>query len=416
MHTFKTFSKGLLILLLGLPMMANAQMDRFKTGEPESVQMSSDSLERMEDYLHNLVDESQIAGIQTAIMRKGKLIYSDSYGYSNIETGKMLDDKSIFRIFSMTKPIVSVGLMQLFEEGMFELDDPLYKFIPEFENMQVLTDSGLHPSPTPIRIIDLLRHSSGLNYGRGPHTELNQYYADAQVFSATTNEEFARRASQVPLQFEPGTDWQYGISTNICGYLIEVLSGKSLDIYLRECVLEPLGMNDTRFQVSAERVADFTVGYRWGEAGLVVAELPEESGFSQEVTLFRGGGGLVSTTSDYLVFCQMLLGKGSYRGKRILKKATVKLMLKDHTGEVRKHQDRLRLPRGEAGFGLGFAVKGESPDELKEVFGWGGAVGTYFKIDTQNDLAYLYMIQLSPYTQLGLRQSFQDFVNGALMK
>jgi len=379
--------------------------------------VSKEDLLLFKTYFHNLVDEAQLAGIQTAILRKGKLIYFDTYGHADIERDKPLDTKSIFRIFSMTKPIVSVALMQLYEQGKFQLEDPLYKFIPAFKEMYVLQDSIIQATKNPIRIIDLLRHTSGFNYGRGANPQLNSLYAAAGLHASENNEEFVQKMSTLPLQFEPGTDWQYGLSTNICGYLIEVLSGQSLDVYLQENIFDPLDMRDTHFQLPKEKIDRFTVGYRWSEEGqLIIAEAPEESRFVQDVSLFNGGGGLLSTTFDYLTFSQMLLDNGLYKGSQIIKKTSIDLMFADHLKTVRTHQEnRLRLPNGEASFGLGFAIKGDSPDELKAVYGWGGAVGTYFKIDTKNELVYILMIQLSPYRHLELRESLQDFVNASVI-
>ncbi len=395
----------------------NAQEESNVLSKPEMVGLSSDSLNRMNAHFHRLVDEKQIAGIQTAIIRNGKLVHFDSYGYSNIQEEKKLNEQSIFRIFSMTKPIVSVALMQLFEEGKFKLEDPLYDYLPEFKEMSIYGDSELIEAKNPIRVIDLLRHTSGFNYGSGPHTELNQMYADANLNASKTNKEFVYKLSKLPLLFEPGTDWQYGLSTNICGYLIEVLSGKSLDVYLKEHILIPLEMNNTHFQLPKEKIEQFTVGYGWQEeTGLTVVEGQRENRYVEEVTLFNGGGGLVSTTFDYLKFCQMILNKGEANGHRILKEETIGLMLQDHLPEIRIYQEQLRLPHGEYGFGLGFAIRGNNDNGLEKVYGWGGAVGTYFKIDTKHNIAYVMMIQLSPYTQLGLGQLIQNYVESSIIR
>jgi CubicO group peptidase (beta-lactamase class C family) len=394
-----------------------AQEESMVLTKPEMVGLASDSLNNMNARFHNLVDEKQLAGIQTAIIRNGKLVHFDSYGYSNIEERKKLNEQSIFRIFSMTKPIVSVALMKLFEEGKFKLEDPIYKYLPEFKEMSIYRDSGIVEAQNPIRIVDLLRHTSGFSYGSGPHAELNQMYADADLNTSKTNKEFVHKLSKLPLLFEPGTDWQYGLSTNICGYLIEVLSAKPLDAYLKEHIFIPLEMDDTYFQVPKEKIERFTVGYGWDEEiGLTVVEEQGENRYLDEVTLFNGGGGLVSTTFDYLKFCQMILNKGEINGHRILKEETIGLMLQDHLQEVRNHQERLRLPYGEYGFGLGFAIRGNNENELEKVYGWGGAIGTYFKIDTENNMAYVMMIQLSPYRQLGLRQLFQNYVESSLVE
>jgi len=406
----------LLIFIFAIATALCGQNDAVTVVTPESVGLSSDSLRGMNDHFHRLVDNKELAGIQTAIIRKGKLAHYDSYGFANIQEGTPLDEHSIFRIFSMTKPIVSVALMKLYDEGKFKLEDPIYHYLPAFREMKLYTDTALHVAQNPIRIIDLLRHTSGLSYGNGQHAELNQLYAEANLYSSKDNKEFVQKLSTLPLLFEPGTDWQYGLSTNICGHLIEVLSGMSLDSYLQEHIFTPLRMNDTHFQVPAEKIDRFTVGYGWREdSGLHIVEEQRANRYVDEVSLYNAGGGLVSTIFDYLKFCQMILNQGEANGIRILEETTVELMLEDHLTSVRRYQERFRLPLGEYGFGLGFAIRGTSETELDKVYGWGGAVGTYFKIDIENDLAYVMMIQLSPYRHLGLRQLIQDYVDSAII-
>ncbi|MEM6514614.1 MAG: serine hydrolase domain-containing protein [Bacteroidota bacterium] len=388
-----------------------------KVFSPESVKMSSDSLSKMENYLHGLVDENRLAGIQTAIIKNNQLIYFNSYGYSDIANKQRLDEKSIFRIFSMTKPIVSVALMQQYEQGKFKLNDSLSKYIPEFRESFIYGDSVNTISKNPIKIVDLLTHTSGINYGRGMDEGLNAYYQKADLWNSKDNKEFADKLSKVPLQFEPGTDWAYGMSTNLVGHLVEIFSGMNLRDYLNKFIFQPLEMKSTFLHLPKDRIDDFTVGYRWNseEEQLMEFERPQQSRFLRETELYNGGGGLLSTTMDYSNFCRMLLNGGKFKNYRIIKKETLDLMFKDHLVEVRKYQERLRLPIGEAGFGLGFAIKGESSNKLENVFGWGGAVGTYFRVDTDNDLAYILMIQLSPYRHLRLRERFQEFVNSAII-
>lgn len=384
---------------------------------PEAQGLSPDSLQRMVDHFHQIVDSGQLAGIQTAIMQNDQLVHFDTYGFANLEEQIPLTDSSIFRIFSMTKPIVSVALMQLYDQGKFKLEDPLHQYIPEFKKAQAFENGGMRPANNPIRIVDLLTHTSGLSYGRGVDTTLNRYYQEARLWASENNKEFTRKASLLPLQFDPGTDWQYGISVGIVGRLIEVLSGQDLDVYLQEQLFEPLGMKDTHFQVPPEKVERFTVGYRWSEEdGLYIDQDQRENRYTREVSLFNGGGGLVSTTRDYLKFCQLLLNKGTFNNQEIIKPATVQLMLRDHLTEVKTKQERLRLPPGEFGFGLGFAIRGSDYQTLEPVFGWGGAVGTYFKVDLEHDLCYVMMVQVSPYRQLGLRQLIQDYVDAAIME
>ncbi|MEN0046822.1 MAG: serine hydrolase domain-containing protein [Bacteroidota bacterium] len=409
---------AILLLLSILNCQSPKPLTKSSLRSPENVDLSSDSLAKMTTYFHQLVDEKKLAGVQIGILQKEKLVYFDTYGFADIENNKALEENSIFRIFSMTKPIVSVALMQLYEQEKFQLNDPLHQYIPAFKDAKILQDSAVIPSPTPVRIIDLLRHTSGYSYGRINNPKLSEYYVQANLNSSTNNKDFVNKLAKIPLQFEPGTNWQYGLSTNIVGRLVEVLSGNTLDQYLQDHILTPLQMNDTHFQLPKDKVSRFTVGYRWSEEnGLYVSETADDNRYVREVTLFNGGGGLVSTTVDYLNFCQMLLNKGKWNGERILQAETIDLMLSDHLETVQPHQaGPLRLPPNEASFGLGFAIKGDSPDKLQEVFGWGGAVGTYFKIDTKNDLAYVMMIQISPYRHLGLRSKLQDFVNAAIVK
>lgn len=411
-HTF-----FILAICISLATALTAQYDIKQIASPEANGLYSDSLEQMNQYFHILVDEERLAGVQTAVIANGKLVHFDTYGYSDIEQKKKLDEKSIFRIFSMTKPIVSVALMQLYEQGKFKLDDPIHKFMPEFKDALVYSDSNLVPAKEPVKVIDLLRHTSGYSYGNSPQRGLNTYYTEARLNASENNKAYAQKLSKIPLQFEPGTSWKYGVSTNLCGYLVEVLSGESLDEYLQKHILEPLQMTDTHFQIPKEKIKHFTVGYRWSdENGLYIAESAAENRYVNEVTLFNGGGGLVSTTFDYLKFCQMILNNGRVGDQQILKPTTVQLMLTDHLVDVRKHEERPRLPEGEAGFGLGFVIKGDNPEELKNIFGWGGAVGTYFKIDKDHGLAYVMMIQLSPHRHLGLRQRIQGFINASIKK
>jgi len=404
-------------LILFQGMMGIAQ-NKLYTVVPETVEMSSKKLLELNKALHHVVDQGELAGIQTAILRKGRLVHYDTHGFADVENKKPLQENSLFRIFSMTKPIVSVALMQLYEKGKFKLEDPVHKYIPEFENMKVHSEGdGLKSAKNPIKIIDLLRHTSGIGYGRGQNEHINTLYSQAQLTNSKDLKKFIQKLCELPLYFEPGTNWGYGHSTDVIGYLIEVLSGKPLNYYLKENILKPLQMVDTHFELPKEKIDRFTVGYGADENGaLFISELPSDSRFTKEVTLFLGGGGLVSTTPDYINFCKMLRNDGTFDDVRILKPETLALMTKDHLAEVRKHQkEPLRLMPRETGFGLGFSVAAYDAKGDRGVYGWGGAVGTYFRIDPKNDLIYIMMMQISPYRQLGLREKFQKLVNNTLM-
>ncbi|MEO1032430.1 MAG: serine hydrolase domain-containing protein [Bacteroidota bacterium] len=403
------------ILLLPFVLLSFSGCTQDKTSEPNTSIRSNQQLDSLKYTLHQYVDNGQLAGIQTAILKANDLVLFDSYGYADLERKRPLDSLSIFRIFSMTKPITSVGLMQLYERGKFKLEDPVSLYIPEFKSMSVYNDSNeIVPAKQQIKIIDLLRHSSGLSYGRGPNSALNQKYVEANLGSSKNLKSFVKNISQLPLAFEPGTNYEYGHSTNVCGYLIEVLSGQSVDAYLYENVLSPLQMHNTYFQLPKEKVVHFTTGYRASDDGqLEVAELPEESRFLNTPNFIRTGGGLVSTTHDYLNFCRMLLNKGTLFEKQIIKSETLDIMTKDHLASVRQHAPRLRILSGETGFGLGFSIAERENGSV--VYGWGGAVGTYFRVDPEYNLAYIMMIQISPYRQLNLRRTFQDLVNKAMI-
>ncbi|WP_394749362.1 serine hydrolase domain-containing protein [Spongiimicrobium salis] len=386
-----------------------------KIESPASVGISAKCLQLVQDSLRTYVDNGNLAGIQTALIKDQKLIYFDNYGYASLAHQRKVDEHSLFRIFSMTKPIVSVALMQLYEAGKFDLNDPLSKFLPEFKQMQVYNAQGkLVPSKRPIRIIDLLRHSSGVGYGNSQNQALNRLYQKANPRSASSLKEMINILSTLPLAFEPGTNWEYGYSTDICGYLIEVLSGMRLDEYLQKNIFGPLAMNSTFFRVPKARLDDFTVGYGYENGQLVVVDDPLKSRFTREITILSGGGGLVSTTLDYINFCKMLLNKGSFNGKQLIAPETLSLMTKDHTRPILEYRKQLGFIPGETGFGLGFSIRSRKKDDDRGIYGWGGAVGTYFRIDPEKGAAYIMMIQRAPYRDLGLRNVFQNLIQNAL--
>lgn len=384
--------------------------------KPESVGIASDRLARMDAVMREYVDKGQLAGVQTAIMRKGQLVHFDTYGYANVEEKKPLQDDSMWRIYSMTKPIVSVALMMLYEEGKFQLNDPVHLYLPDLKDLQVHQGGGQTiAAKQDIRVIDLLRHSSGLGYGWGPNTYVDSLYRNTNIWALPDLKAFVQHLSTLPLYYEPGTAFRYGVSTDVLGHLVEVLSNTPLDKFLSERIFQPLGMKDTCFEVPDGKEDRLVTSYRTDNQGqLQVIDHPNGSRYTQKVSLFSGGGGLVSTSYDYLRFCQMLLNGGQLQGKRLLSPKTVELMTLDHLAEISYGGFGINLPTRGYGFGLGFSV-------LKDVaatgatgsvgtYGWGGAAGTYFGIDPKEDLIYLLMIQLRPYSHLKARQKFRTMV------
>ena len=403
--------KTLVLLLLLFPYLGVGQESKLECVDPESLGLSIDSLKVMSQHFKQLVKTDQLAGYQIAIVRGSQLGYFESGGHADKEENIEITDQTLFRIFSMTKPIVSVGIMQLVEKGLISLDDPVNKYIPSFKNRWTYNEEGDSiPIKNDITIKHLLTHTSGLCYGRSPNKFINKKFADSDIHNCADNKAFVEKLSEMPLSFEPGTNWAYSYATNICGHLIEIVSGKNLDVYLKENILIPLGMNNTFFQVPSEKIEHFTVGYGADENHkLTIREPRIDNRYTNDVTLFNGGGDLVSSMHDYIKFCQMLSHGWYFDGKRILNKESIDLMTQNHLAEIQIANPEMNLPSGEPGFGLGFAVN-------DGVYGWGGAVGTYFRIDKKRNLFYILMIQLSPYQHLNIREVFQDFVVSAVVE
>lgn len=390
---------------------------------PESVGMSPTRLKMMEEKMHTYVDNGQLAGVQTAIIRKGKVVQFNTYGYEDVDTKDPLKENSIFRIYSMTKPIVSIGLMMLYEEGKFQLNDPLHKYAPEFKEMQVYVGDGkTEPAKNPIRVIDVLRHTTGFGYGWGnPPNHVDSLYAvGAKRMGTTNNREFLRNMSKLPLYYQPGTGWRYSVSTDVAGALLEIIANQPLDEFLEERILNPLGMKDTHFEVPDAKDERFISNYTHKKDGsLQVIDHPSMSKYCKEVTMFSGGGGLVSTSNDYLRFCQMLLNKGELNGVRLISPKTLELMTGNHTKDTPHAGGPIALPSKGTAFGLGFSVTTDLAATAmlgsEGTFGWGGAAGTYFRIDPKEEMAILMMIQVMPYNHLQARERFHNLVYQAIV-
>lgn len=398
-------NKALIILLLLAGVFSNAQSD-FEISSPESQGFSSEKLTLLNQAMHSYVDDNELSAIQTAIVKNGKLIHFDSYGSSDISENDPLEEDDIFRIASMTKPIVSIGLMMLYEEGKFNLNDPVYKYIPEFKNLTVKKRKKIKPVKNHVKIIDLLRHSAGLNF-KGPE--------DYRKVINMNLEEYTKESVNEPLKFEPGTTWWYSSSTDICGYLIEVLSGQKLDIYLKDKIFDPLKMNDTSFELPKNKIDRLTTLYVVGEKKeLVSFDNKSNSPFKDKVILLNGSGGLLSTTKDYLKFSVMLLNNGSIGGVQILKKSTLDLMKQDHSLGLKYK----KLVFGKKkGFGLGFEVVKEEDTKFgsKGTFGWGGMFGTYFRADPKQNMVYIYMTQSFETYRLKLADKFRAMVYESIL-
>jgi CubicO group peptidase (beta-lactamase class C family) len=403
--------------------------------KPEEVGLSSPRLARIGEHWKRYIDAGTLAGVLTLVARRGKIAYLEPLGHLEIERRRPVTPDSVWRIYSMTKPITSVGLMMLYEQGRFQLDDPVHRFIPEWREQRVFV-GGNHPvfktEPVarPMSIRDLLTHTSGLTYGFMERTNVDAAYRKLGVADRTragyTLRDMVATLAELPLEFSPGTRWNYSVATDVLGHLIEVISGQRLDAYLREHVLDPLGMADTGFVIRGDQVPRFAANYeRQADGSLRLLDAPEPSVYRQ-CSFFSGGGGLVSTAPDYLRFCAMLRNQGELDGIRLLGRKTLALMTTNH---LPGGQDLTQLAQAGmftetayagVGFGLGFSVM-QSPARAQILgtpgeYAWGGAASTAFWIDPAEDLIVIFMTQLMPSSSYPLRRELRVLTYAALVE
>ena len=376
----------------------------------EDVGMSSERLQRIRPMMQGHVDARDFSGAVTLVARKGKVVHFEVYGMADVEAKKAMTKDTLFRLASMTKPVTAVSIMMLLEEGKLVLSDPVSKFVPEFKNPKVAVWSlpndpagaGLRlvPAAREITIQDLLTHTSGLANGfEGP---AGDYVRRANLPAGGSLDERVKRAGALPLNFQPGTQWEYSPSSGFdtLGRIVEILSGMTLEQFFKMRIFDPLGMKDTFFTVPANRAADVAIAYTKNESGLVPPRAPAGAAAPRAESggpYFSGAGGLTGSTADYLAFSQMLLNGGQLNGVRLLGRKTVELMTSDATGPL-----DLRNYAGDQvlkgyGFGLGVRVRRSTGDNgwMGSVgdFGWAGALGTYFWIDPKEQLIGIVMIQ-----------------------
>jgi len=383
--------------------------------KPESVGLSSERLARIAAAVDRSIQEKRIAGAVTLVVRHGHVAWLKAQGMLDREAGKPMPADAIFRICSMTKPITSLAVMMLYENGRFLLDDPVSKYIPEFKNPKVLVKPANGPSYTipashEITIRNLLTHTSGLTYQW--NGDLGQMYKDANVASGIlpydgTIGDSVKRLAGLPLLFNPGERFEYSLGVDVLGYLVEVLSGQTLDEFFRTRIFTPLGMHDTYFYPPEDRLGRLAAAYTWyPEKGLSrFPDKPIEEGpfaysadypYHGPKRLYAGGAGLCSTAMDYARFCQMMLNGGRAGATRLISRKTVELMTTDRLGKIGPDQ----------GFGLGFGIEGvKSPlEELGSPgeYNWGGFFYTAFSVDPKEDMITVFMAQLHPAGDLAL--------------
>jgi CubicO group peptidase (beta-lactamase class C family) len=435
-RTKPVFKSVVLFYLISLFLVPCVSSEGLPSAAPEEVGLSSQRLTRVDRVMQEFVDRRQISGTVALIARHGKIAYSKSFG--TMDEGKPMTNDTIFRIASMTKPITSVAVMMLLEEGKVLLNDPVSKYLPEFKNPSVLVSDGpnedqyhLVPAKREITIRHLLDHTSGISYGFWGRKHLARLYTDAGISDGLiqtegTIGEGVKKLARMPLMNQPGEAWEYGLNTDVLGRLVEVVSGMPLDQFFQERIFKPLGMKDTYFFLPEEKRPRFAAVYTPNEQGGIsrLPEGPVRMGpvlfsinwhYKGPRTYFSGGGGLVSTASDYVRFLQMLLNGGKLDGVQLLGPKVVELMTRNHIGDLDVF---LRAPGYK--FGLGFAVLAD-PDrsgriESKGEYNWGGFFYTRFWIDPKEGLIGIFMAQMRPNQHLDLDEKFRVLTYQAIME
>jgi len=396
--------------------------------KPEEVGLSSQRIGRLIDALRRDVDKGAAPGAVVLIARHGKIACHEAIGFRDREAGTAMTTDTLFRIYSMTKPVTSVATMMLAEEGRLLIADPVADYLPEFAGLKVAVDSdsatagslATEPLRRPMTVQDLLRHTSGLTYAALTGPLLKAAYEAANIGDDQTNAEMATKLAQVPLAYQPGSTWQYGFSTDVLGRVVEVASGMPLDAFIDERIVKPLGLAQTSFgPVDAARLAEPQVNAKLGKR-------PPLRDATKRHKWVSGGSGLLSTASDYVRFCQMLLNGGELDGVRLLAPSTVALMTSDHLnpdirfGPMTRNQfgALAPIPENGIGFGLGFAVRIQAgrnalPGSVGD-YSWSAVSGAYFWIDPRLDLIAILMMQ-APLERLHYRYLMRSLVYQAVV-
>jgi CubicO group peptidase (beta-lactamase class C family) len=390
---------------------------------PEEVGLCSKRLARIGPWMRGWVDSGRLPGMVTLVARRGRVAYLDSYGLRDVAAGQPMAQDTLFRIYSMTKPLTSVAIMMLYEQGHFQLDDPIARYLPMFADMRVFSDGDVKHYKTvaakgPITFRHLLTHTSGLTYGFLEATPVDALYRrDGVDFQTAARPllEMMTPLAALPLLCQPGAEWNYSVGTDVLGALVEVISGQDFGCFMRERILSPLAMHDTDFYVHENNHGRFAANYtRSRDGGLKQIDGARESRYLQARALISGGGGLVSSVADYFRFCLMMRHYGELDGVRLLGRKTVEFMTRNHLRGDMADMGQPRFSESSysgVGFGLGFSVmldpaKAEiigSPGE----YAWGGAASTAFWIDPQEDMAVILLTQLLPSSTYPLRRQLR---------
>ena len=399
---------------------------------PKAAGMSAERLKRLDGFLQSkYIDSGKIPGALVLIYRRGEVAHFSTLGYADVERKKPVQPDTVYRIYSMSKPITSVAFMMLVEQGMVALDEPVHRVIPEWRDLAVYQGGFMETFRTvrterPMLMVDLLRHTSGLTYGFQQSTNVDAAYRKLKIgerVGESTLDDMIAQLARVPLEFSPGTAWNYSVSTDVLGYLVGKISGEPFDQFLRKRIFEPLGMKDSGFHIQPGQEERFAACYAaTPRGGMVLFDDPERSMYRNPPKLLSGGGGMVSTAGDYLRFAQMLLNGGSLDGVQILSPKTIELMATNHLPDGKDLPALSRSLFSEVtyngiGFGLGFAVVIDPPRTMIPGtlgdFSWGGAASTYFWIDPEEEMTTVFMTQLMPSTTYTIRRELRTLVYSA---
>ena len=396
-----------------------------KVVKPEEVGLDSGVLKNIRTYLDDTyVRDGKYVGTLTLVARKGEIAYLDSLGFMDRENERPMQEDAIFRIYSMTKSVTSIAVMQLLEKSKFRLDDPVHWYIPQFKDIGVY-QAGVYPNfltskpERDMSIKDLLTHMSGLTYNFMYRTNVDAAHRSSDLMRSENLEEFINTLSKLPLEFSPGKKWNYSVSTDVLGYLVEQVSGQSLDEYFKKNIFEPLGMEDTDFECPDDKLSRLASLYEYNQSGKPkLMKVP-----SLDVKMMSGGGGLFSTMSDYYKFASMLLNQGEMNGARIIGRKTLQYMTSNHLPNGKDLTEMSEsafseTPYAGVGFGLGFSVmldplKSQTLSDIGE-FGWGGMASTVFFINPKEDMLVIFLTQLVPSSTYQVRRELRSLVYSAL--
>jgi CubicO group peptidase (beta-lactamase class C family) len=423
MHTGVRFTAALTAIALTLAPLAYAPMAGARTAKaalagglapaasPEQVGFDSARLKLLDEAMAQAVADGRVAGMTTLLARHGKVVEFKTYGKASLAAGAPMNKDEIFRIYSMSKPLVGVGMMILFEEGKWRLDDPVTRFVPEFKNLTVMTgvdaagNITTEPMKRPPTMREIMSHTAGFGYGLGDTHPVDKLYRSKKVLGAHGLKEMIDRTAEIPLMFQPGTNWSYSNAVDIQGYIIEKITGQTLGEFLDQRVFKPLKMNDTAFYVHPGKEGRLAAVYVEDKKAGKIVEAGELFGssmpdYTKPPAMESGGGGLTSTTTDYARFAQMILNKGQLDGVRILAPSSIELMDTNVIPKsvlVSSNGTSVARFNEAVGFGLDFMVvkdaRAAGLNEGDKTMSWGGAAGTWFWIDPTNDVLFVGMIQ-----------------------